>query len=165
MLHSRRRGGDRDAARRHRDRRSGAPASERISSPAPSQPASRCRCVTALGPGDADWPSPTLQLGPVLGPMDDYYACEGSIWRLFDKMGARTGSSTKALKASISPSGRRTRSASPSSATSTSGTAAATSCAFDQAPASGKSAPIKAGTGVAYKFERDPVAADGVPCR
>jgi 1,4-alpha-glucan branching enzyme len=39
--------------------------------------------------GDANGPSPTpTASAPVLGPMDDYYAREGSHLRLFDKMGA-----------------------------------------------------------------------------
>ncbi len=39
--------------------------------------------------GDAEWAvTDPYSFGPVLGPMDDYYAREGSDLRLFDKMGA-----------------------------------------------------------------------------
>ncbi|MBX4957782.1 1,4-alpha-glucan branching protein GlgB [Rhizobium lentis] len=39
--------------------------------------------------GDAEWAvTDPYSFGPVLGPMDDYYAREGSHLRLFDKMGA-----------------------------------------------------------------------------
>ncbi len=57
------------------------------------------------------------------------YVREGSHLRLFDKMGAHW-IKHEGAQASISPSGRRMPSASPSSAISTTGTAAAMSCAI-----------------------------------
>jgi hypothetical protein len=81
---------------------------------------------------DAEWAvTDAYSFGPVLGPMDDYYARQGSHLRLFDKM--------KGQPASTLPSGRRTRSASPSSAISTIGMGAAMSCASVPTAAYGKS--------------------------
>ncbi len=74
------------------------------------------------------WVSDPYSFGPVLGPMDDYYIAEGSHLRLFDKLGAHL-IAMKARTACISPSGRPTRGESPSSATSTTGTAVAIPCA------------------------------------
>ena len=67
----------------------------------------------------------SLCFGPVLGPMDDYYSPRARICSC-STSSARSSSSTRASTACISPSGRRMRGASRSSATSTTGTAAAT---------------------------------------
>ncbi len=64
-------------------------------------------------------------LGPVLGPLDDYYIGEGNHLRLHDRLG-RTRCSTKAMTACISRCGRPMPRAFRWSATSITGTDAGT---------------------------------------
>ena len=96
--------------------------------------------------------------GPVLGPLDDYYIAEGSHLRLFDKLGAHpmTLEGVEGAHFAVwAPNARRVA----SSATSTTGTAAAIRCGCASRPASGKcSFPI--GPGALYKYEI--VGPDGV---
>ena len=83
---------------------------------------------------------------------------------------ARTRSTTRAPTACTSRSGRRTPAGSASSATSTPGTAGATSCGCAATPASGRSSSPGSRRALAYKFEiigpdGEPPAAEGRPLR
>ena len=107
----------------------------------------------ARNAGGEWWVTDPYSFGPVLGPMDDYYIAEGSHLRLFDKLGAHLHRRTRARPACISPSGRRTPSASRWSAISTTGTAAAIRCALRQDTGIWEIFVPDIGAGQPYKYE------------
>ncbi len=71
---------------------------------------------------------------PYLGEIDIHLMAEGSHRRLYDKLGAHPVDLRRRLRALPSPSGRRTRAASASSAISTAGTAVAIRCGCASRP-------------------------------
>ena len=102
--------------------------------------------------------------------MDDYYIAEGSHLRLFDKLGAHRIEHRGRRRRAFRRLGAERASASRWSATSTTGTAAATRCASAATPASGKSSSPTSAPGTLYKFEiigagRRAAAAQGRPVR